>query len=322
MIINSVVQLVGNLSMWTYLPRMLVKVDFKKLTIKKHFQETLVYFIPTISTSVYTVLDKTLIGLITKDTYQNGYYEQANKIISILKTLVFVAVNSVMGARISYLFSEEKYEEIHVRINRSMSYIFLLGFGFSFGLVGVADKFVPLFLGKGYKPVIKLLYLKAPLILIIGVSNCLGGQYYTPSGKRKQSAKYIIMGSVSNLIFNLVLIPRWQSIGAAVATVIAELMITCLYVHFSDEYMTAKGLWKLAWKKFLAGIIMFSAIWGIGKVVLISDLAVLISQISIGVIVYGLALYFLQDQMFSEFLDIGFSVIRRKGGFMNDRSGN
>ncbi len=42
--------------------------------------EKLIYFIPTVATSVYAVLDKTLIGLMTQDDAQNGYYQQADKI--------------------------------------------------------------------------------------------------------------------------------------------------------------------------------------------------------------------------------------------------
>ena len=55
----------GNVGMWTGLPRFIHKVDLKTIKLKKHFHETLVYFIPTIATSVYNVLDKTMIGFIT-----------------------------------------------------------------------------------------------------------------------------------------------------------------------------------------------------------------------------------------------------------------
>lgn len=69
--------MLSNVSLWPYMKRYVVKVDFRKLSFKRHFKETLVYFIPTIATSVYTVLDKTLLGLITSDVAQNGYYQQA-----------------------------------------------------------------------------------------------------------------------------------------------------------------------------------------------------------------------------------------------------
>ena len=91
--------------MWSYLPKLVCIVHIYKIRLKKHIKESMVYFIITIAISLYTVLDKVLIGIITNDNYQNGYYEQANKIINIAKTISFTSLNFVMGARISYLFA-------------------------------------------------------------------------------------------------------------------------------------------------------------------------------------------------------------------------
>ena len=54
--ITAFTSLLSNVSLWPYMKRYVVKVDFRKLSFKRHFKETLVYFIPTIATSVYTVL--------------------------------------------------------------------------------------------------------------------------------------------------------------------------------------------------------------------------------------------------------------------------
>lgn len=310
-LINSVVQLLGNLSMWTYVPRMLVKVEFKTLLLRRHFHETLVYFIPTIATSIYTVLDKTLIGIITGNAYQNGYYEQAAKIINIINTFVFTSVNSVMTARISYLFAIKKYDEIHHRIEKSMNFIFLAGFGCVFGLIGIADRFVPLFFGDGYEPVVKLLYLMAPLVLIIGVSNCLGSHYYTPSGRRKESAKYIIIGSVVNLCLNLFLISLFGASGATVASIAAELIITVLYVHSCNGFITLKFIWKTAWKRGVAGAFMLVTVVLTGHVLKISSVAVVAVQVGIGVFVYSIILLFLRDSMLLELIEIGRNAARK-----------
>ena len=75
--LGSVTSLLGSLSMWLYLPKLLVKVDFRTLTFRHHFHETLVYFIPTIAVSVSAVLDKFLLGLIIHDFSLSGYYEHA-----------------------------------------------------------------------------------------------------------------------------------------------------------------------------------------------------------------------------------------------------
>ncbi len=311
-LINSVVMAVGNLSMWTYLPGMLKKVDFRTLTFKHHFKETLVYFVPTIATSIYTVLDKTLIGAITHDNYANGYYEYATKVLHILKSLVFTSVNAIMGARISYLYAQERYAEIKQRIEKSMSFIFLMGFGAACGTIGIAENFVPIFFGKGNEPVVQLLWLMAPLVLIIGVSNCLGSQYYTPSGQRSKSAKIIVIGSLVNLVLNLIMIPFFGATGATVASIIAELVISMSYVALSKGYMSAAILLKNGWKKLIAGVVMCAAVILTGSVLSTGAIVTLVIQIFCGVAVYGILLLVMKDSTILWLLDSVFGSVRKK----------
>lgn len=310
-LINAFVQMLGNLSMWTYLPRMLTKVDFKGLRFVHHFRETLVYFIPTIATSVYTVLDKTLIGAITRDAYQNGYYEQATKITNILKSLVFTSVNAVMGARMAYLFAEEKIDEIHRRIRRSMDFIFLLGFGCVFGVISVARRFVPFFFGKGYEPVIPLLYIMTPIVLIIGVSNCLGSHYYTPSGRRRQSTKYIIIGSCVNLVLNLLMIPHLGANGATIASIIAELSISALYLRSCNGYMTVSLLVKLGWRRVLSGVGMLFCLILLDHFLSFKNSICIVVMVVLGAAIYGGLLLLMRDELTWEFLGTGRRILTK-----------
>jgi O-antigen/teichoic acid export membrane protein len=307
-LMNSVVQLLGSLSMWTYLPGMLERVDRKTLRFRKHFRETLIYFVPTIATSVYTILDKTLIGLITGDDYQNGYYEQASRVINVAKALVFYSVNTVMGTRIAFLYAENKIAEIKQRIQKSMDFIMLLGFGFVFGIVSIAKSFVPVFFGEGYEPVVLLLYLMAPLILIIGVSNCLDSHYYTPCGYRAKSSRYIIIGAICNLCLNLILIPRFYAEGAAIASVAAELLITVLYVVHSDGYMTFVQLGRMVYKRLIAGALMAAAVAGLPYITAWTGVGMLLLQVFTGVLIYGIVLLLFRDRLLLELIKNGMRV--------------
>lgn len=311
-VLNSVISMLGNFSMWTYLPKMLVKVNFHTLKFKKHFRETLIYFIPTIATSVYTMLDKTLIGIITKDSYENGYYEQATKIVNIVKSVVFTSVNAVMGARISYLFAQKKYDEIRRRIHRSMDYIFFIGFGAVFGVIGIARNFIPTFLGEGWDGVISLLYFMSPLVLIIGVSNCLGSQYYTPGGQRARSAKVIVLGSFVNLCINLLLIPKFGGIGATIGSIVAEMTISILYVKMSDGYMTGKILIAYGWKRLIAGGFMCALVMFLGKTLPVGIVPCLVIQVVSGAMVYMILLACMRDTMLLELLEIGMRFIKER----------
>lgn len=298
-IIITASTMIGNLTMWLYVPRFIQKVDFKTLSFRRHFRETLIYFVPSIATSVYTVLDRTLIGLITNNKAENGFYHYTMQIINMMKALTFSSLNMVLGSRIAYLFAEEKYDEIKERIRDSINYILFMGIGICFGLSGVAKRFVPIFLGPGYDRVIVMLMLMSPIVVIIGVSNCLGSQYYTPSGNRKLSAKFIIIGALVNLTLNLILIPRYWGYGAIVASLIAELVITVLYFRFCGGYLTADTLLREGWKKLTAGIIMFAVIKVIDRFIA-SDLIALLLEVAAGFTVYCIMILVLRDTFITE----------------------
>ncbi len=293
--------LLGAISMWFSLPKFLVKVSVKDFTYRHHLKETIIYFIPTIATSLYTVLDKTLIGVITHNESQNGYYEEANKVLGIVKALVYTSLNSVLGSRISYLFEEGKIEEIKQRIEISMNFIFFMGLGCCFGIIAVAKLFVPLFFGPGFDSVIFLLQLLSPVVLIIGISNCLGSQYYTPAGYRGKSSIYIIIGSVVNIVCNLLLIPKLESIGAVIGTLIAESVITILYIFNCNRYFTISQFIKCSWKKMIAAIFMIFVINLISHID-VNAFLLLAVEIIAGIIVYCVILLLLNDFFVKEII--------------------
>ena len=310
-IILSASTMLGNMSMWIHMPRFLDPVDFRTLTIRRHLKETLVYFIPSVATSVYTVLDKTLIGEITRNEAENGNYDKVVQIINIMKALTFTALNSVLGARISFLFAEKKYDEIRRRIETSINYILFMGLAIGFGLAGVAPRFIPWFLGPGYDRSVMMLIMMSPIVVIIGVSNCLGSQYYTPSGKRAQSARFIIAGSVVNLILNLILIPRFWGYGAIAASLIAELTITILYITFAGESFHPFVLVRDGWKKLIAAALMFAAVRLIDPY-FNSNFIALVCEVCLGGAIYIAVQFILRDTFMTGFcMDTVKRVLKR-----------
>lgn len=286
--------LIGNISMWTYLPKYLVKVDWKELKILPHFKNTLVYFIPTVATSIYTILDKVMIGWITENDYQSGYYEQATKIISICKTIVFSLI-TVMSARMSFLFSKESHTEIKKRMKDTFDFVFLITIPITFGLIGVGKRFIPLFFGDGYEKAIPLLYLMSPLLMIICVSNVLGSLYFTPSGQRARSNKAIITGSIVNLFMNIMLIPFLSAFGATIGSLAAESTITIMYLYMARDYFDIKVLPKIAWKRLLAASVMLGSIYAI-SLYTHDNWFGLCFQIALAMLVYLITLLILRDR--------------------------
>ena len=293
--------MIGNLTMWLYVPKFVEKVDFRTLTFRKHFHETLIYFVPTVATSIYTVLDRTLIGVITKNKAENGFYHYAMQIVNMMKALTFSSLNMVLGSRLSFLFAEKKYDEIKEKIADSTNYILFMGYGICFGVIGVAERFVPVFLGPGYDRVANMLILMSPIVIIIGISNCLGSQYYTPAGYRKLSAKYIIIGAVVNLLLNLLLIPKYWGYGAITASLIAESVITILYMKNCNGYLRAETIIKDSWKKIIAGVVMLIVIRALDGIIS-SDILALLVEVAVGFTVYCAVIMLLRDSFMTDLL--------------------
>lgn len=260
-LINAGVIMLGNISMWIFLPVVLSKCRFSFKSLRIHFKETLIYFIPTIATTIYTVLDKSLLGIICKSDELNGYYEQGTKILNISKTIAFVGVIGVVMPRMSFLYKINDIEQVKKILYVSSNIVFSLSTSITIGVISIADIFIPMFLGDGYSEVVKIIYFMMPLCFIISISYLLGGLYYTPIGKRKLSSLFLIIASIVNLSLNLVFIPLWNIYGAIIASIIAEILIVVLYLIYCDNFITIKQLVKYLWKKIIASGVMFIAIY-------------------------------------------------------------
>lgn len=287
--------LLGNISMWTYLPGRIELVPFSNLQPFRHLKHTLAYFIPAIATSIYTVLDKTMIGAITSSEVQNGYYEQTGKIIKMTEKILF-SLNTVMGARMSFLFATQRISEIKEKIGKSFNFLLAVAIPLTLGLIGISANFVPWFFGKGYEPVIELMRLMAPLPMIICISNVLGSQYLTPSGQRVRSSKGIIAGAIVNFLLNAILIPKFGAKGAVIGSIVAECTISAVYVYMSKGFISWKQIWDYSWKRFIAGLIMLLLIYHLGRGMSGNALITLL-QILVGALVYSIMLILLRDSI-------------------------
>ena len=87
-VLQCCTQLVGNISLWKYLPKYICRVEKSLVKPFENTRKMLELFVPMIAIQVYTVLDKTMIGCLTNSSYENGCYEQVTKIVAILMAII------------------------------------------------------------------------------------------------------------------------------------------------------------------------------------------------------------------------------------------
>ena len=304
LLLNGLSLAISSIALWIKVPKFVVKVPFKNLKVFRHTKDTLIYFLPQIATQIYTVLDKTMLGILTGSEIENGYYEQANKIINISLTII-TSLNTVLSPRMSYLFKSHRKDELKSRLKRSLQFIAFLSIPMTFGLIAITPGFVSWFFGPGYEKVNILLPLFSSIIIIIALSNCLNGQCLTPCGKRGKSAIALWTGAIVNFTMNFFLIPIYGSVGAVISSLVAELIITLIYFYLSREYISIKYFFRCSWKNLIAGMVMFLFINYLVNEVTVSVFATFI-EIGLGALLYFAVLFLLKDAFF---LDTSMNIL-------------
>ncbi|MDE5781162.1 MAG: flippase [Lachnospiraceae bacterium] len=295
--------IIGNLSLWFYLPKYVVKIGFDKLKILSHLWPALILFVPQIATQIYTVLDKTMLGKLAVNNAmdQVGYYEQAQKIVKLLLTIV-TSLGTVMLPRMASIFAKKDIKLLNEYMDKSFRFTYMISFPLMLGLISISKRFVPVFYGSGYEPVEYVLIFISPVILFIGLSNVIGTQYQIPTGKQRDYTLSVVAGAISNFLLNLLLIPKFNAYGASVSTVMAEFIV--LFVHFyciRKDIDIKKSI--LCSKNYLiAGIVMFVAAFSLGSLPVESNILVLIIQIGTGVVVYFGVLFIMKDELLKQIL--------------------
>ena len=299
-LIMSVGNLVGFASMWLALRYYVVKVSFNERHVFSHLKGALALYLPQVAIQVYTVLDKTMLGIITKSNLENGYYEQANKVVLVLLMGV-TALSTVMIPRISAMFAAKDQEQINRYLGKSFSYVWLVGFPITFGIFAVADTFVPFFFGVGYEPVIRLLCLFSLIIIPIGISNIVGLQYLVTTGNEYYLTKSVVLGAIVNFGLNMLFIRWWQATGATLASVITEVIIMVFQLWVVRDFLPVVDYMK-SMKNYLVAAIVMYVVLILMPIYFDKAIFLLMSKVIFGSIIYLICLLGMKDSFFREII--------------------
>lgn len=302
--------LLSNLSLWTRLYNYIDKPRWNDIQPFQNFKVVLSLFIPTIAIQIYTVLDKTMIGIITNDSYQNGYYEQAIKISRMALTLV-TSLGTVMIPRIGHHYGSGEIVIVKKLMYRSYNFVWFLGIPLCFGLIGIATNFVPWFFGSGYDEVVSLLYVLSFIILSIGINNVTGMQYLIPTGRQGIFTKTVVAGAVINFIMNIILIPTFKANGAAFASVMAETAIAIIQLAYVRKDLRYSEILKPLPKYLVAGGSMLALIFWMSTKLTPSVIHTAVLVFS-GAFIYIILLLTLRDSFLVENINIVLTKVKNK----------
>lgn len=301
---------IGNLSLWAYLPKYIAKSPFSIKDISKYIKPMLWLFVPQAAIEIYTVLDKTMLGILSSNIDSVGYYTNAQHVVKTFMQLI-ISLGTVMMPAMASAFARKKFDEIDKMLSGSFNFTFIFGCPMMFGIAAVANNFSVWFYGQNFAPVGPMMMAMSPIILFIGLSVVLGKQYLLPTKKQKIYTIAVVTGACVNVLLNFILIPSFDGIGACIASVVAEFSVAVVELIAVRKELPVGKYFKENARYLLFSAIMFVPAFFLGNFV--SGILGTFVQVIAGIAVYLLLLIVFRDENFFRYGKMLIAKIKGQG---------
>lgn len=304
---------IGNLILWFSVKKYICYVRINQWDICNTFKQNIIFFIPSIEAVIFVSLDKCMIGWITKSSYENGFYEQANKIYSLVISFI-TSLSVVVLPRVTYLWADFEKNKVKIRetIDRTITFISLIVCPISVGLFCVSANLINVFLGRGYEGCIPVLKVFSFIIICTSFNSIISNQCIVARGNQVLYNKLLFISSCINVVCNIFLITILMARGAALASAISELILLALNLFLCRGILNFRYIMSNFFRYMLYAIIMGISIMIFDYFFDCDELYKLIIEIGIGVVVYGLQLLFSRDKFIYEYIIRDFFLKKKK----------
>lgn len=271
--------LISQLYLWIFLKK---EVSFTRVSLKEIFcnlKPCLILFIPVVSYGIYRVMDKTMLGYFSTN-FELGNFESAEKIINIPISFI-TALGTVMLPHMSKMNETEIIEKNY----ESFELTYFIIFPMLVGLLIIADDFSLFFFGSEFTKVGELMRLLSTSIIFTATANVIRTGFLIPTKRDKIYVASTVFGAIINLIINVILIPKYGSIGACIGTIAAEFTVMFYQVWKCRTFFNTKRILKIMLKYLVKSLIMGISLIIIG-ILIKQSLSRLIIQILTALIIY------------------------------------
>ena len=297
-LLTSVPVLISNLMLFTQ-ARKYISLHFLKKSylhgIWKHLKQSVLLFLPQVATSLYLQIDKIMIKHFVAGTKEISFYDNAEKIVTIPFTIITV-ISSVLMPRIANEFAKNNSEKVEKYLIKAGEFSLFLAIPMTIGIIIIAPKLIPWYLGSEYLPTIYAIQILSLIIISNTLCNISGTQYFTATNQTKILIQSYFTAAFLNIILNACLIPILGFYGAAVASVITSYVSVIIQYNKLRKQLHVNILFKQIVKytsfSLLMGIIVYITTKNMPPSFLTN-----IIQIAIGGTVYFVCCIISKDQV-------------------------
>jgi O-antigen/teichoic acid export membrane protein len=263
-----------------------------------------------IACNIYMNMDKTMLGFLKNDA-EVGLYTAAYKVNTILLSFVN-AVGAVLLPRMSYHFANGAHKEYKDLLRMSFNYILLLSMPMVCGLIFLSKPIIILFSGGEYIDAVPTMQILSLIILISGMGTTLSTQYFAVRGKEKVCLFASSCAAFVNFTLNILLIPKLGHVGAAIATVICEIVALIVLTMVMKRETQIRDLFRDVFSYIFASVGMIPFLVIINTFIS-AEIPRVILSVGAGTVIYFAVLVLFKNKYLISFVDEIKGKLKRQG---------
>ena len=276
--------IVGFLITWFQIKNYIFYKKIKLSDVAKHFKPSAILFIPIVSATIYTSFTSVFLGNLSsiKDV---GFYNAGSQVLSMPKGII-AALGTVMLPQMAAIYEKKDSKDQATKyLNYPIIFALFLSIAFAFGILGISKDFIPLFYGRDFSASILVLNGLALYLPFYALGNVIRTQYLIPQSKDRPFVVSVLLGAITSIIVNLLLVKPLGLLGATVATFLSESVLAIYQIYAARK--------EISFKIFVSPFVVFF-VSGIAMMIMLNSLPLealsiffrLIIKIGIGIIFY------------------------------------
>ena len=223
----------------------------------------------------------TVVLNVSRGDVETGYYGAAYSLVfsalvfaGVLNTAIYPSLTRQVVSTPDLMLSVAK---------RALRYLIIVSLPIAVGASVAASQLVPFLYTAAYLPVVPALRIVVWVTPLMFMSDFLG-YLVLIRGDEAYAARSVVVSTGANVILNVLLVPHYGYIAAAIMTVITEVVLVAQYVWTLRTLLRA-----VPWGRVLVRPLIAAAIMGI-VVLALNDVPLLI-DVAVGAVTYGGVLF-------------------------------
>jgi O-antigen/teichoic acid export membrane protein len=278
-----------------------LKISFNWELSKKIIAGTIPFAFSTSFLIIYNRVAIILLSYLAGDA-SVAYYKSAHLFIEKLLIITVAVVGAVYPA-VSRLYQKDKDKAVQL-YSKAFVYLFMISIPLSVGGFLLSQKIITLIFGAGYLqavPVARFLFASVPIIYATNIM----GNVLMASNQAKIFSYIMTVLCITNIVLNLILIPIYAHVGAAIATLVSQSVN-----FFILLFVTSKKFGMLSFSNKFLKVIISAILMGI--VIIIMGDRNLFLLVLVGSLIYSFLIIIFQTFEKQELLEIKEMIVNKK----------